>query len=258
MRFVLVHGGNHGAWCWDLLRPELERRGHATVAVDLPGHGGRATQAATLEGYRDAVVEQVEPGDILVGHSMGGYVISVAADVVAPRVQHLVYLAAGLPVEGKSMTEASGGVDPGSAESGGQLEIMGERGTIDSIIEMVDNGTAFAFRDPEEAKRFFYHDCPPKLADWAVGRLTPQPLAPVTVPISIRRFWSAELPRSFVKCAQDKALAPDAADAFVRRLGVDPFVIDTSHSPFLSRPSELAELLVEAVGRSPVARLSPW
>ena len=33
---MLVHGAMHGAWCWDLLRPELERLGHRTHAIDLP------------------------------------------------------------------------------------------------------------------------------------------------------------------------------------------------------------------------------
>lgn len=36
MDIVLVHGAYHGAWCWDFLRPELERFGHRVVTVDLP------------------------------------------------------------------------------------------------------------------------------------------------------------------------------------------------------------------------------
>ena len=36
MHFVLVHGAYHGAWCWDMLRTELEAKGHDTSAVDLP------------------------------------------------------------------------------------------------------------------------------------------------------------------------------------------------------------------------------
>jgi pimeloyl-ACP methyl ester carboxylesterase len=36
MDICLVHGSFHGAWCWDLLRPHLESRGHRVVAVDLP------------------------------------------------------------------------------------------------------------------------------------------------------------------------------------------------------------------------------
>ncbi len=36
MDFVLVHGSYHGAWCWDLLTPELERLGHRVISMDLP------------------------------------------------------------------------------------------------------------------------------------------------------------------------------------------------------------------------------
>ena len=34
--FILVHGGGHGAWCWELLEAELARLGHVTHAVDMP------------------------------------------------------------------------------------------------------------------------------------------------------------------------------------------------------------------------------
>ena len=33
--FALVHGAWHGGWCWERLTPELERRGHRVVTVDL-------------------------------------------------------------------------------------------------------------------------------------------------------------------------------------------------------------------------------
>ena len=36
---LLVHGAWHGAWCWAALQAELDRRGVASWAVDLPGHG---------------------------------------------------------------------------------------------------------------------------------------------------------------------------------------------------------------------------
>jgi pimeloyl-ACP methyl ester carboxylesterase len=257
MRFVLVHGGNHGPWCWERVIPEIERRGHTAVAVELPGHGTRVQEPATLQGYRDAVLEAVQPGDVLVGHSMGGYVISVAADEAASDVRHLVYLAAGLPVEGLSMLEASGGSNDTATDPSTDLQVQGEEGGIDRLIRPVAGGGAFEFRSAADAIWFFYHDCSPADAQWAASRLTPQPLAPATEQISIPRFWEAELPRSFIKCRQDRALNARAADRFIARLGVDPFMIDTAHSPFLNQPGALTDLLVEAPGRPPVGKLSP-
>lgn len=36
MRSVLIHGGNHGAWCWDKVTPEIEKLGHSALAIYLP------------------------------------------------------------------------------------------------------------------------------------------------------------------------------------------------------------------------------
>src|SRR5207302_8358541 len=99
MRFVLIHGGFHGAWCWSRTIPELERLGHEAIAIDLPGHGERRRERSTLADRREAIVAVLQPRDVLVGHSGGGYDVTLAADAVPDRIGHVVYLAAGLPLE---------------------------------------------------------------------------------------------------------------------------------------------------------------
>src|SRR5215213_3645690 len=105
MRFVLVHGGCHGAWCWERTIVELHSLGHDGVAVDLPGRGALVDQESTLANRRDAVVAALEEtGDItsvLVGHSGGGFDATLAADARPDLVRHVVYLAAALPREGR-------------------------------------------------------------------------------------------------------------------------------------------------------------
>jgi pimeloyl-ACP methyl ester carboxylesterase len=56
MRFVLVHGGFHAAWCWERTIAALEALGHVGVAVDLPGHGARVDEESTLADRRDAIL----------------------------------------------------------------------------------------------------------------------------------------------------------------------------------------------------------
>jgi pimeloyl-ACP methyl ester carboxylesterase len=75
--FGLVHGAWHGAWCWDLLVPELERRGHGAVAPDLPIDDA----LAGLADYERTVVDALGDRDdvVLVGHSMGTLVIPLVA-----------------------------------------------------------------------------------------------------------------------------------------------------------------------------------
>ncbi len=36
VEFVLVHGGLHGSWCFELLERELRGMGHWTLVVDMP------------------------------------------------------------------------------------------------------------------------------------------------------------------------------------------------------------------------------
>ena len=99
MHFALVHGAYQGAWCWDPLRKELERDGHSTSAVDLPCEDPNAG----AERYADLVVKAVPKGPagvVLVGHSLGGLTIPVAASMT-PAVM-TVYLCALVPVPGFS------------------------------------------------------------------------------------------------------------------------------------------------------------
>ena len=184
-----------------------------------------------------AVVDVIEPGDVLVGHSMGGFVTSIAADAALDRVRHVVYLAAGLPLEGQPMYAAG----------------AGRLSSQDDIIELVDDGRRIMFRTDEAATAFFYHDCSPEIASWACGRLTPQPLAPMLEPISVPRLWEVDLPRSLILCSEDRAGGDaESAAGTVIRLGVEPLWMGTSHSPFLSQPAACAELIVEATTRPPI------
>jgi len=39
LEIVLVHGGLHGAWCWEHVLPLLREDGYTASAPDLPGMG---------------------------------------------------------------------------------------------------------------------------------------------------------------------------------------------------------------------------
>lgn len=259
MRFVLVHGGFHGAWCWSRTIPELEMLGHTAVAVDLPGHGARRDETATMEGRLDAVLSVVEPGDVLVGHSGdvlvghsgGGFEITRAADAAPDLVSHLVYLAAALPLEGRPMHEALAYRDDAPDELDYDAAGMVRYLTID------DDGSMF-FADFEGPRELFYHDCDDATARWAFAQLCPEIAGDTAFEIvAVPRFWAASPPRSFIVCEQDRAMPRWLADVTARRLGVDQLSIDASHSPFLSRPADLAALLAHAATTTPHGPLNP-
>ena len=100
--FVLVHGAWHGAWCWEQVVPRLGARGHSARAIDLPGHGQdpKPPGAVSFDDYMSRmgdVIEAAPEPPILVGHSLGGAVITGAADRWPERIGALVYLCAMLP-----------------------------------------------------------------------------------------------------------------------------------------------------------------
>lgn len=253
MRFVLIHGGFHGAWCWSSTVAALERLGHEALALDMPGHGDRRDVEATAASRRDTVVSVLQAGDVLVGHSGGGFDTTIAADAAPDLVGHVVYLAAALPREGRTypeaLTQRDGDVDSKAA--------------VDEVTGMVkylafDEGGTMWFTDREGARDLFYADCDDATVEWAFNRLCPESIGDTaSTPVSVRQFWTADLPRSFIRCEQDRAQPRWLADLVAQRLGVEPLTIDASHSPFLSRPRELAALLVHATTTTPIGPLIP-
>jgi pimeloyl-ACP methyl ester carboxylesterase len=109
--YVLIHGAWHGGWCWSKVAPLLTQKGHTVFTPDLPGHGVDKTPVSeiTLRKYSDSVVDVIDlqPGPVvLVGHSMGGLVISEVAERRPAKIESLVYVCAFL----LRNTETLGGV----------------------------------------------------------------------------------------------------------------------------------------------------
>jgi hypothetical protein len=175
----------------------------------------------------------------------------VAADARPDLIGHITLPSGPLPVEGECLSFQSTSPSVGGSASDQGLESVSE-----DTMTFTDDGSAFSW-DRDGAYATFYQDCDEDLVDWAAERLIRQPLGPVVEPISVPRFWAADLPRSYVMCLQDHAWPLRVGRLQAQRMGVRPLTIDSSHSPFFSRPAELARLLVQAVGTTPIGPLTP-
>jgi pimeloyl-ACP methyl ester carboxylesterase len=215
LAFGLVHGGAHGAWCWRRVIEALGLAGHRGIAMDLPCEDERAGALEYAAVVVDALAE-VEGPVVLVGHSLGGLTVPLVA--AARPVSRLIFLAALLPVPGKSLREQQ------AAEPDMLFPYSGGR--------------------PGLRQRFF-NTCTPEDADWGMSRIRVQALTPFTETTPLEE-WPA-VPSSYVLCTEDRACNPAWSRRAAReRLGVEAVEIEGSgHSPFLDRPAALAELLVE-------------
>jgi pimeloyl-ACP methyl ester carboxylesterase len=232
--FVLVHGAWHGAWCWYKLVAQLERAGHKVLAPDLPGMGRDRTPLAsiTLKSWADHLAELVlqQSGEIvLVGHSRGGILISEVAERCPERIGKLVYLSAFLLPNGRSLGDEAGEIE-GSV-------------VMPNIVVSADQ-TSGSMRD-EVIAAAFYGEC--SAEDVALARLClgPEPLAPLATPIAVSAQRFGRVPRAYIECARDQAIPLSFQRRMHERLPCAQVLsIDTDHSPFFSRPTELANQLL--------------
>src|SRR5947208_4161084 len=98
---VLLHGGAHGAWSWNYLRPELEHLGLHVVTPDLPLDDPDVGLADCARLVKQAVGDVNEP--VVVAHSASGAFLPLAADAINARL--MVFLCAVVPAEVKSWVQ---------------------------------------------------------------------------------------------------------------------------------------------------------
>lgn len=107
-----------------------------------------------------------------------------------------------------------------------------------------------------EPRPFFYADVAEPLASKSCADLLPHALKSFRSPSSTPAWAGAEYAgrRVYIRCLQDAAVPPALQNKWLKETEVQWEILDfdTSHSPFLSRPSELAiclQGLAETLGK---------
>jgi pimeloyl-ACP methyl ester carboxylesterase len=239
MKFVLLHGGRHGGWCWKRVAAPLRREGHEVYSPTLTGLGDRAHLLSPDVGLSTHVKDLValfEYEDIqdavLVAHSYGGIVANGAMEELADRVRYLVYVDAQLPRTGESM-----------------LDLVGPEGA-EKMRALVDEQGEGWFLPPTDASYWGVTD-PADLA-WMNKRITAQPFKTYTDPVgSTDRAWAH--PGLFIECAVPLEAFPIPLDRAKQRSRTDERfdyqVLDAGHDAQVTAPDELASILL-AAGKS--------
>jgi pimeloyl-ACP methyl ester carboxylesterase len=210
--YVLIHGAGDVGWYWHLVERELRTRGHGVVVMDMPVDDDTATLWDA-----DVVVEAI--GDrredlIVVAQSYGGYVAPIVCDRVPAQL--MVLVAAMIPSPG---------------ESAGQMWVN-TRFDDAARPETDDSGDL----------ALFYHDVPQTLAEAALSRGRPQSETTSAEPFPLAAW--PDVPTAVILCRHDRLFPVAWLRQVVRhRLGIEPAEIDGGHTPALSHPVELTDLL---------------
>jgi pimeloyl-ACP methyl ester carboxylesterase len=219
MDVVLVHGAWHGPWAWDGVVNALEDLGVEADPVELPFTGFDDDVAVAR-----AAIEAAGADVVVCGHSYGGSVISAAARRLP--VRHLVYLCAFMVDE----------------DEDAMATWLSEPVALHGAIVDVDGRMGV---DPEQAHECFYADADPTQSAEVISRLRTMPGAAGAVIDATAPAWH-DAPSTYVVCTRDQAIHPAVQRAMARH--ADRVVEwPADHSPFLSSPQRVAELLAELV-----------
>jgi pimeloyl-ACP methyl ester carboxylesterase len=241
-KFILVHGMFHGGWCFDILKPLLEAKGHTVVAEDLPGCGADQTPAGevSLDLWASGVAALAARGEkvVLLGHSRGGLVVAQAAERVPEHVSAIVYLTALMLPNGKSPMNLP--------------EIMAEQGFESSGEMMVPRFTedGLSMLPPENAAELFYGACSQEIRDWAVPRVGKEPLAPLMTPITVTPERWGRIPKIYIETTEDKTLPINSQRAMIAAVKPDEVItMHTDHMPIVTDAPALADILDDIAKR---------
>ncbi len=216
------------------MHPLMRARGHRLVTPTYTGIGERAHLAhpgIDLDAHIEDVLAVLHYEDlhdvILLGHSYGGMVATGVAERAPERLAQLVYLDAFVPRDGEALLdlvspEARAAMRKGVAEQG-----EGWRIPPNPVPD-----------DTSEADRA-----------WILPRRVTQPLATFAQPLRVSGAGDY-LPRSYIYCT--RAAPGDVFRQFTERARSEPgwrcHDLDASHSPNITAPEALADLLAEIAG----------
>ncbi len=226
---LLVHGGSHGAWCWEAVIAELAALGVSASAFDLPGAGEDTTPRGHLglDDYTQALVQQIDalPAQTsirVVGHSNAGWLLPFAAAARPERVTEITYVA------GVVLQRGERGIDMVPADRRPDYFRLADQSPDNSLLA-----------DFESAWHRFFQHLPESRAREAYAKLTPNPLG---VYLSTARVGIADVdtPRRYLALTDDLTFPDQHTAIFAEKAGVRREWVEGDHCVMLSAPQNLA------------------
>ncbi|MFJ8933065.1 alpha/beta fold hydrolase [Streptomyces sp. NPDC102364] len=227
---VLVHGAFADASSYARVIPELMARGLNVVAPAVPNRSLIGDAA-----YVASIVRQIPGPVVLVGHSYGGAVITVAG--VEDNVRALVYLSGYALEKGESLGELQGRF-PDSALAAALVQtpfpIEGSTTPGTDVSVQIDKFPAI-----------FAADVDPRLA--SVLAVSQRPLAAQAfTEAAPAAAWKSK-PSWGLVSSSDRTINPDVERFGYERAGMTTVEVDSSHLVMLSHPGAVVDLIEDAV-----------
>ena len=232
--YIFVHGAWHAAWCWQKVAEKMRKMGYQVLTPDLPGHGATESLASktTFADYVASLVALIKNQDqkvILVGHSMGGMVISQVAEFIPEKIAELIYVAAFIPKHFDSLTA---------------LARRCESRELFPVTQFDDDKQLIYLTSPEILIDIFYHEANIDDAAIAIKQLRPQPLLPFKERVALSQAFLSVKKKAII-CTLDKIIYQADQLRMSNEVTDDIVYLQTDHSPFISTPDDLIKELIK-------------
>jgi pimeloyl-ACP methyl ester carboxylesterase len=235
--YVLVHGAWHDGAAWDPIIRHLDTSGHKAFGPTMAGHGKSAgkgvTHAECSESITRFIADHALKDVILLGHSLGGTIISKVAEAIPERIKRLIFLNAFVVRDGNSL------IDEVPEHYVNLFNQLSRESTDRSIM------LPFAIW-----REVFVNDADMEMAKWTYAQLSPEPYRAIYDKLDLKKFYSLQTPKSYINCTEDISLPPGEWGWHPRmsnRLGLYRLVqMPGGHETIYTNPSLLAEKIVEA------------
>lgn len=233
--YVLVHGAWGAAWEFEDVKQLLSADGSIVHTLDLPGHGQNKLEIpqVTMKAYVQHVtdfIQQLNSKVVLVGHSLGGAVISQVAELISEKIESLVYVAAILPKNGDSALSLI------ETDPLGQL--------LPKLIFSEDQ--SYVTLSGETVRDLFLHDVtdPERVEKLIPEFFVKQAVEPFTAAIEVTDESFGTVPKFYIRATLDKVLSPELQDRMITHWPVEKtFTLNSGHFPLTSIAPKLAEVI---------------
>lgn len=232
--YVLVHGAWQAPYVWQSVKQQLEAKGQKVIVVNLSAHGSDNTSpaAVSIDAYKDNVINAIKDVTgkiILVGHSMGGVVVSAVAEQIPDRIQKLVYLGAFVPANGQSLLDLA---------SKDKQSLLGP-----SIVPSQDQLTLNVKQ--ENIVSIFCQDASVENQQLVLANYKAEPAIPFTNKAVLTDANFGKVDKYYIHTAQDHAIGMDLQNQMIATAHIQKvYSVNTGHSPFLSNPTDVVNLLL--------------
>ncbi|MDF3202812.1 alpha/beta hydrolase [Pseudomonas sp. 1912-s] len=215
---VIVPGSFVDGSGWRVVHDILIHKGYKVTVV----HQGHESLAADVAEAREVLEQQVGPV-VLVGHSSGGGVISIAGD--RDKVKSMVYVSALQPEVGENMSQ-----------------LLSSMPAPSNDVKQTRDGHLFFDRTKFNAD--FAADLTTNRTDFMAASQVP-----ATTALFGGTVWAAawhKKPTYAVVSTEDRALSPDLQRWMYKRAGSKVTEIKASHSVYISQPEAVAKVIEDA------------